>query len=81
MENVLRGNLPEITDDWHPSNMARRIRTVYSSERNKGLSSTFQRPEEGRSVQRPKRCDKHGDNDKDNIPKNVNYVLEQCSNF
>ena len=35
-------------------------------------SSTFQPSEEGRSVQRLKRCDKHGDNDEDNSPKNVN---------
>ena len=32
-------------------------------------------PEEGRSVQRPKRWDKHGDKDEDNSPKNVNNVL------
>ena len=41
-------------------------------KRNKGLSSTFQPPEEGRSVQRPKR----GDKDKDNSPKNVNNVID-----
>ena len=50
--------------------MARGTRTVYPGKRNKGLSSTFQAPEEGRRVQRPKRCDKHGD--EDNSPKNVN---------
>ena len=38
---------------------------------NKGLSSTFQPPEEGRSVQWLKRCDKHGDKNEDNSPKNV----------
>ena len=54
----------------HPLNMARETRTVYPGKRNKGLSSTFQPPEEGRSVQRPQRCDKHGD--EDNSPKNVN---------
>ena len=39
--------------------MSRGTRTVYPGEQNNGLSSTFQPPEEGRSVQRPKRCDKH----------------------
>ena len=52
--------------------MARGIKTVYSGKRNKGLSLTFEPPQEGRSVQRPKRCDKHGDKDEDNSPKNVN---------
>ena len=46
--------------------MARGTRTVYPGEWNKGLTSTFQPPEEGRSVQRPKRCDKHGNKDEDN---------------
>ena len=32
------------------------------AQQNLILSSTFQPPEEGRSVQRPKRCDKHGYN-------------------
>ena len=54
--------------------MAHGIRQVYLSKRNKGLSSTFQPPEEGRSVQRPKRCDKHGNKDEENSPKNVNNV-------
>ena len=49
-------------------------RTVYPGKWNKGLSSTFQPPEEGRNVQRPKRCDKHGDKDEDNSPKNVNNI-------
>ena len=39
------------------------------------FSSTFQPPEDGRSVQRPKRCDKHGDKDEDNSPKKGNNVL------
>ncbi len=34
--------------------------------------STFQPPEEGRSIQQQKRCDKHGVKDEDNTPKNVN---------
>ena len=55
--------------------MARGTRTVYPGERNQRLSSTFQPPEEGRSVQRPKRCDKHGDKDEDISPKNVNNVI------
>ena len=55
--------------------MARGTRTVYPGKRNKGLGSTYQSPEEGRSVQRPKHCDKHGDKDEDNSPKNVNNVL------
>ena len=41
-------------------------------------SRTFQTPEEGRSVQRPKRCDKHGDKDEDNSPKNVNNEQNMC---
>ena len=58
--------------------MARGSRTVYLGERNKALSSTFQPPEEGRSVQRPKRCDKHGDKDEDNSLKNVNKLETIC---
>ena len=54
--------------------MACGTRTVYPGKWNKGLSSTFQPPEEGRSVQRPKCCDKHGDKDEENSPKNVNNV-------
>ena len=61
----------ELSDNRNSLNMARGTRTVYSGMRNKGLSSTFQPPEEGRSVQR---CDKHGDKDEDNSPKNVNIV-------
>ena len=61
-------------DNWHPLNMARGTRTVYPGERNKGLSSTFQPREEGRSVQWPKRFYKHGDKDEDNSLKNVNNV-------
>ena len=52
--------------------MARGTRTVYPGKRNNGLSSTFQPPEEDRSVQRLKRCDEHDDKDEDNSPKNVN---------
>ena len=55
--------------------MARRTRAIYPGKRNKGLSSTFQPPEEGRSVQRPQRCNKHGYKDEDNSPKNVNYKI------
>ena len=40
-----------------------------SSEQNKGLSLTFQPPEGGWSVQRPKCYDKHGDKDEDNSQK------------
>ena len=40
-------------------------RSIYPDKRNKGWSSTFQPPEEGR-------CDKHGDKKEDNNPKNVN---------
>ena len=54
--------------------MIRGTRTVYPGKRNKELRSTFQPPEEGWSVQRPKRCDKHGDKDEVNSPKNVNNV-------
>ena len=56
--------------------MARGTRTVYPSKRNKGLSSTFQPPEEGLCMQWPKRCDKHGDKDEDNSPKNVNNEID-----
>ena len=55
-------------------NMAHGTRTVYPVKWNKGLSSTFQPPEEGWSVQRSKRCDKHGDKDEVNSPKNVNNI-------
>ena len=54
--------------------MSRGIRTIYPGKQNKGLSSTFQPPEEGRSVQRPKRYDKHDNKDEDNSPENVNNV-------
>ena len=56
--------------------MAQRTRTVYPSKQNKGLSSTFQPLEEGQSLQKPKRCDKHGDKDEDNSPKNVNNIYK-----
>ena len=59
--------------------MAHGTRTVYPDKQNKGLSSTFQPPEEGRSVQQPKRCDKHGDKDEDNSLKNVNNVHNTSS--
>ena len=49
---------------------------VFIKAFHKELSLTFQPPEEGQSVQRPKRCDKHGDKDEDNSPKNVNNVLK-----
>ena len=55
--------------------MACGTRTVYPGKQNKGLSLTFQPPEEGQSIQRQKRCDKHGDKDEDNNLKNVNNVL------
>ena len=54
--------------------MACRTRTVYPGKRNKGLSLTFQPPEEGQSVQWPKHWDKHGNKDEDNSLKNVNNV-------
>ena len=59
--------------------MARGTRTVYPGKRNKGSSSTFLPPEEGRSVQRPKRCDKHGDKDEENSLKNINTVHNTSS--
>ena len=55
--------------------MARVTRIHDPGERNKGLCSTFLPPEEGRRVQRPKRCNKHGDKDEDNSPKNVKNVF------
>ena len=61
-----------ITDNGRPLNMTRGTRTVYPGKKNKGLSSTFQPPEEGRSVQWAKRCNKRGGKDEDNRPKNVN---------
>ena len=59
--------------------MAHRTRTVYPGEQNKGLSLTFQPPEEGQSTQQPKRCDKHGDKDEDNSLKNLNNVHNASS--
>ena len=56
--------------------MARVTRTVNPGERNKGLSSTFQPPEEGRGVQRLEHCDKHSDKDEDNSPKNLDNVYQ-----
>ena len=50
--------------------MACVTRTVYSSERNKGLSLSFQLSEEGWGIERQKRCDK----DEGNSPKNINKV-------
>ena len=55
--------------------MTHGTRTVYPGKQNKGLSSTFQPPDEGRRVQRLKGCDKHGDKDEDNSPKNVNNII------
>ena len=44
-----------------------------------GMSNlTFNPPEEGRSVQQPERCDKHGDKDDDNSKKNLNNVIILC---
>ena len=53
----------------------------YSGKRNKGRSSTFQPPEEGRSVQQPKHRDKHSDKDEDNSPKIVNNERIILFNF
>ena len=61
--------------------MTHGTRTVYPGKRNKGLSLTFQPPEEGRSVQQPKCCDKLGDKDEDNSPRNVNNVYESRLTF
>ena len=35
---------------------------------------TFQPPKEGRSIQRQKRCDKHGDKDENNSLNNVYFL-------
>ncbi len=43
-------------------------------EQNKRFSSTFQPPDDGQNVQRPKCCDKHGDKDEDCSLNNVNSV-------
>ena len=59
--------------------MACGTRTVYPGERNKGLSLTFQPPEEAWSVQQPKRCDQQDEKDGDNSPKNVNNVHNTSS--
>ena len=59
--------------------MARGTRTVNPGKRNKKLSSTFQPPEEGRSVQGLEHCDKHGDKDEDNSPKSVNNIHNNWS--
>ena len=61
--------------------MDRGTSIVYPGKPNEGLSSTFQPPEEGRSVQRPKRCDKHGDKDEDNSTKNVNNVYAKFVSY
>ena len=61
-------------DNWHPLNMTRGTRTVNPGKQNQRLSSRFQPPEEGRSVQQTKRSDEQGDKDEDNSPKNVNNV-------
>ena len=66
-------------DNLHPLNMTRGTRTVYPCKRNKGLSSTFQPPEEGHSIQQPKRYDEQGDKDEGNIPKNINNVQSTSS--
>ena len=58
--------------------MARGTRTVYPGKQNKGLSSTFEQPEEGQSIQRLKR-ERHGDKNEDNSPKNVNNVHNTSS--
>ena len=55
------GKLTE--DNWHSLTMTRGTKTVYLGKQNKGISSTFQPPEEGRNVQRPKHSDKHGNKD------------------
>ena len=79
VENFQRRKLTGDNDNWHPLNMARGTRTVYPGERTEGLSSTFQPPEEGWSIQRPTRCDKHGDKHEDNSPKNLNNVHKTSS--
>ena len=61
--------------------MACGTRPIYSSNWNKELSSIFQPPEEGQSVQWLKRCVKHGDKDGDNGPKNVNNEKGIAYNF
>ena len=61
--------------------MACGTRTVYPGKRNKELSSTLQPPEEGWSVQWLK-CDKHGDKDEDNSPKNLNvFISTLCGSY
>ena len=59
--------------------MAHGTRTVDPSGQNKGLTSSFQPPEETQSVQRLKCCDKHGNKDEDNSPKNVNHAHDTSS--
>ena len=59
--------------------MAHGTRTVYPGKQYKGLSLTFQPPEEDRSIQRLKCGDKHGNKDEDNSPKNVNNVHNTSS--
>ena len=60
--------------------MANRTRIVYPGKRNKSLSSTLQTPEEGRSVQWLKRCDKHGDNNVQKKP-SLGFELRLSSPF
>ena len=66
-------------DNWYPLNMDCGTGTVCPGKLNKGLSSTFQPPEESRSEQQPKHCNKHGNKDEDNSPKNVNNVYNTSS--
>ena len=68
-----------MTDNWYPLNMACGTRTVYPRKWNKGLSLTFQPPEESQSKQQPKHCDKHGDKDEDNSKKNINNIHNTSS--
>ena len=44
---------------------------------NKGVSSTFQPPNEIRGVRRPKHCDKHGDKEEDSSP--INLITLICT--
>ena len=58
-------------ENWKLTFIKHGTRTIYPGKQNKGLSSTFQPPEESWSVQWLKRCDKHGDKDEDKNVINV----------
>ena len=58
-----RGELTEITENWHPLNTGPGTKTAYPGKRNK---VKFDIPTTWRRAEHTKRCDKQGDKDEDN---------------